>query len=312
VSIEIRAADSDAELALSLEIHNTVLPHRAVTSAEVDSYRSAALDYREYVAYASGGAAGSVAIALEPHQRPGGVATVILTVLADRRRLGAGSALYAAVSDWARERELTTLEAAVREDDTESLGFAERRGFRETGRNSRLVLELTGIEAPAVEPPAGVEIVTWADRLELVRGMYEVACDAYPDVPDASDRELESFEDWLAHDLQGSGDWPEATFVAVAGDEVVGYAKFSMTAAQPKVAFHDMTGVRRAWRGRGIARALKAAEIAWAIGAGYVRLETMNEERNEPIRRLNQEFGYRLAPGAITLRGPLAPVSGGS
>jgi hypothetical protein len=42
--------------------------------------------------------------------------------------------------------------------------------------------------------------------------------------------------------MQGSGDLPEATFVAVAGDEVVGLAKFSITAARPKVAAHDMTG----------------------------------------------------------------------
>jgi GNAT superfamily N-acetyltransferase len=116
--------------------------------------------------------------------------------------------------------------------------------------------------------------------------------------------------DWLAHDLQGSGDWPEATFVAVAGDEVVGYAKFSMNQAQPNVAFHDMTGVKRAWRGKGVARALKASEIAWAKRSGYERLITMNEERNEPIRRLNEEFGYRLEPGVITFRGPLAPPAG--
>jgi GNAT superfamily N-acetyltransferase len=121
---------------------------------------------------------------------------------------------------------------------------------------------------------------------------------------------MESFVDWLAHDLQGSGDWPEATFVAVAGAEVVGYAKFSMNQAQPNVAFHDMTGVKRAWRGKGVARALKASEIAWAKRSGYERLITMNEERNEPIRRLNEEFGYRLEPGVITLRGPLAPPAG--
>ena len=60
---------------------------------------------------------------------------------------------------------------------------------------------------------------------------------------------------------------------------------------------HDMTGVRRAWRGRGIARALKAAEIAWAKESGYERLETQNEERNEPIRRLNERYGYVVHAG---------------
>ena len=106
--------------------------------------------------------------------------------------------------------------------------------------------------------------------------------------------------------MQGSGDRPEACFVAVAGDEVVGYAKFSLTEARPTVAMHDITGVKRAWRGRGVARALKAAEIAWAKANGYERLETLNELRNAPIRRLNERFGYRESPGLVFLRAPLA------
>ena len=65
--------------------------------------------------------------------------------------------------------------------------------------------------------------------------------------------------------------------------------------------------MRRAWRRRGIARALKSAEIAWAVQRGYERLETANELRNAPIRRLNERFGYRPMPGRVLLRGPLAP-----
>ena len=117
---------------------------------------------------------------------------------------------------------------------------------------------------------------------------------------------MEPFEDWLAHQMQGSGDLPEATFLALAGSEVVGYSKFSLTAAQPTTANHDMTGVKRAWRGRGIAGALKRAQIAWAKEQGYERLATQNEIRNEPIRRLNERLGYQEAPGVIIVRGPLA------
>jgi len=47
---------------------------------------------------------------------------------------------------------------------------------------------------------------------------------------------MEPFEKWLVNDMQGSGDRPDATFLALAGDEVVGYAKFSLTEAQPKTA----------------------------------------------------------------------------
>jgi mycothiol synthase len=69
-----------------------------------------------------------------------------------------------------------------------------------------------------------------------------------------------------------------------------------------------MTGVKRAWRGRGVAGALKRAQIAWAKEAGYERLETQNEVRNEPIRRLNTRLGYQPAPGRVVMRGPIAEV----
>ena len=72
----------------------------------------------------------------------------------------------------------------------------------------------------------------------------------------------------------GPGDRKEATFVALAGDEVVGYSKFSGLPAMSTVAHHDLTGVQRAWRSSGIARALKQTQIAWAKREGFERLET--------------------------------------
>ena len=72
------------------------------------------------------------------------------------------------------------------------------------------------------------------------------------------------------------------------------------------VPLEDLTGVKRAWRGRGIAGALKRTQMRWAKEHGYERLSTNNEERNEPIRRLNERYGYRPAPGRIFVRGPVA------
>ena len=102
-----------------------------------------------------------------------------------------------------------------------------------------------------------------------------------------------------------TGDRPEWTFVAVAGEEVVGYSKWSLTTAQPHTAHHDLTAVKRSWRGRGIAGALKSAQLAWAKENGYTKAVTNNEERNAPIRRLNERFGYLPAGGRILMRGPL-------
>ena len=64
--------------------------------------------------------------------------------------------------------------------------------------------------------------------------------------------------------------------------------------------------MRRDARGRGIAGCLKRAEIAWAKQNGFRYLRTFDEERNEPIRRLNERHGYRLEPGFVSVRGTLA------
>jgi len=302
--LEVSASAGEQDERLSLDIYNAVVPHDAVSMDDVRSFRSAVLDYVDYLVREDGEATGSAVGAILP-ERPHRVFTLV-TVLDGRRRRGAGSALYQAVSAWAAERGVAELEVPVSDNDPGSLAFARRRGFAEERREMGVVLDLTGLAPPEVRPPAGVEIVTWAQRPELARGIYDVALEGIPDIPGSEDEEIEPFDAWLEHDMRGSGDRPEATFIALAGEEVVGYAKFSLSTAQPTIAHHDLSAVKRAWRGRGIARALKATQINWALAHGYAELRTRNEERNEPIRRLNADFGYRPGIGRIYLAGPLA------
>ena len=66
-----------------------------------------------------------------------------------------------------------------------------------------------------------------------------------------------------------------------------------------------MTAVKRAWRGRGIATALKATTIAAAIEHGITALETGNDIDNAAMRAVNARLGYRALPDQVTMRGPL-------
>jgi GNAT superfamily N-acetyltransferase len=302
--VEIVSCTDEADEQVSLDIYNEVWPHDRIGLAEVHSYKAGVVAYADLIVRIEGVAAGSAFAAIQP-QRPE-LVLALVTVLAAQRRRGAGTALYEAISAWTREQGLEELEAVVADDDDESLGFALRRGFVEDRRENGVALDVTGIEPPRVEPPPGVEIVTWAERPDVARGIYEVAVEASPDVPGWEDELMEPFEDWLAHEMTGPGDLPEATFVALAGDEVIGYAKLSLTRAQPTTAHHDLTGVKRGWRGRGVARALKASQIGWAKANGYEALRTRNDERNAPILKLNNDFGYLPTIGRIYLKGPLA------
>ena len=300
----IRDEDEDA-LARGIRVVATAYPERAITTSDLRGYLDP-FPHLHLLAVADGEDAGSGLVVIEPMFRETNGAHSTITVARARRREGIGTAMFAAMVAWAKEQQLAELRSIVKEGDDESLAWARRRGFEEFARELRLELDLRTFDPPPVDPPPGIEIVTWAERPDAARGLYDVYLEASPDIPGSDDDAYEPFEDWLAHDMGGPGDKPEATFVAFAGDEVVGYSKFSLTDAQPTVAFHDLTGVKRAWRGRGIAAALKRTQMAWAKEHGYERLSTNNEERNEPIRRLNERYGYRPVPGRIFVRGPLA------
>jgi len=299
--IRVFQADGEADDLRSLEIYNAVHPREPIGPMESREWKRQSRDSAVFLAELSGALAGSAHVAVPSYtDMPIGQAYV----LAQRRRRGVGQALYAVTSDWAAAHDTTALRTWVEQDDPDSLAWASRRGFAERSREALVELDLAAAEPRPVEPPPGVEIATWAERPELAEGLYEVAAEAWSDIPGSEDERIEPFEEWLSVHMRAEGDRPEGTFVAVAGGEAVGYAKF--WTAKPDTLFHDLTGVKRAWRGRGVARALKHAQLNWAKEQGYRFLRTSNEERNEPIRRLNAELGFRPIPGRIVLDGPLS------
>lgn len=288
------------ELERVVAVHNAVQADDPTTVPELVDWRRQAEDMVWLVATADGEDAGGGIGVIGWHAQPQTALLELWTLPAARRR-GVGSALLEKLRRWSAERGCPATEASVAENDRSSLAWAKNRGYREIGGNSSLVLDLEVVEPPTVDPPDGIEIATWAERPGIERELYAVYVEAEPDIPGEESNELPAFEKWLSNDMQGHSDRADAVFVAFAGQEVVGYAKLALR-PQSTRAYHDLTGVKRAWRGRGIAGALKRAQIAWAKEQGYERLVTGNEVRNEPIRRLNERHGYRVEPGTIRVR----------
>lgn len=223
-------------------------------------------------------------------------------VVPQLRGQGVGSGLLAEVSGIAAANGRTELQGEVRESDAESRAYFERRGYVRVGGEQAVELDLAGNELRPVEPPPGVAIVSREERPELAEAMYEVAKEAEEDIPGATpDR---SFELWRSRELDRPSRNPALTFIALVGDEVIGYAGLDEYGVD---AFHGLTAVKRAWRGQGVATALKRSQIAAAKACGVKRLVTESEERNTPMRRLNEKLGYRPEPSlsTVVLRGPL-------
>lgn len=235
-----------------------------------------------------------------------GLLYAMARVLPECRRLGAGTAIYRAVSDHARAMGRERLFGRVQEDDEASLAFVTKRGFEETGLDYASALHLARHEPAAPGPAAGVEVHSLEARPDLVEGAWQVERECVGDVPAPEPMEPPTWEKWAAANVNAHGYLPAGSFVAVAGGEVVGYAGLCDLDGQPGNAENLLTAVRPAWRGRGIARAMKAAQAAWAKQAGFERLLTYNADENAAMRAVNARLGYEREPGWISVRGPLS------
>lgn len=229
-----------------------------------------------------------------------------LAVLADARRQGIGTDLLSAISERARAAGKGWLYVSVTEDHPDGMAFLAHRGFTEYERSKMARLDLAGMAAPAIDPPAGVELTTLAERPDLVEGVREVALEAFPDIPGGDEPiSVGDLDEFRARDVDRPGILKEAFMVALeaASGRVVGYASLILQPGSRSVAWHDMTAVCRDWRGRGLAGALKRATVAWAIANGLEALETGNDVDNAPMRAVNVRLGFRPLPDFLVMRG---------
>ena len=139
----------------------------------------------------------------------------------------------------------------------------------------------------------GVDFVSIESRPELLEAAFPLAQQGYADMPiDGVDIPLES---WLAE----VSTLPAGSFVALAGGEIVGYAGLMRWADDATRAEHDLTVVRRDWRRRGLASALKERQIAWAAANGIRTLVTYTQTGNENMQAVNARLGYVTTESTI-------------
>jgi len=233
-------------------------------------------------------------------------------VLPEARRRGIGSALLAAAGDAARAAGKLGFQTQLSETHAEGHAWLARRSFVITDRAKEVRLDLAGMAPPNPAPPPGIQLVALADRPELLPGVHRVALEAYPDVPSGEEPiSVGTLEAFAARDVDRAGIPKDGFVVAVDATtgEAVGFASLIFIPGRTTIAYHDMTAVLRAYRGRGIAASLKRAVIGWAVANGLEALETGNDEMNAPMRAVNAALGYLPIPDMLGLQGPL-PASG--
>lgn len=305
----IRTITADADLERLVAIVNATSPDDPTSLDEIHWSHATYPVTTRYLAEVDGQAVGAATtgrIYMYPPEHPGFWGAI--AVLPEARRQGIGGRLLRAISDGARSAGKTELHIGCSEDRFQGIDFLAHRGFAELERSKSARLELAGLRAPTVVPPPGIELTTLAARPDLVVGVHAVAVETFDDIPGGDDpMAAGDLAEFRARDVDRPSIPKDAFFVAVDPDtgRAVGYASLLMVQGSATTAWHDMTAVLRAYRGRGIAQVLKAATIAWALDNGLTALETGNDEGNAPMRAVNARLGYRPLPDAVTMRGPL-------
>jgi mycothiol synthase len=300
-ALQIREVRGEAEIEAFLAIRAAVDPANPMTREAWDDERDTAgrIDLLAW----QGTTAVGCAFAERTHGDPSSsIGWISVRVLEGHRRLGHGTALLRRVSEHVSSFGGTSLIAGATSTAVEILAFLAHHGFEEVGRMQDVELELAGAY-PSLATPQGIVIVPLTAELDA--GAHAVALEADADIPTSNPIVTGDLERWRQRNL-GSLAERELSFAALAGTDVVGFAILGR--AVPGVLEHYMTGVRRDFRGRGIAQALKRTQIVAAKEAGYERLRTQNDLANAAMRRVNERLGYRARLEWVHLAGPLVTV----
>lgn len=208
------------------------------------------------------------------------------------RRHGVGGSLLELLLADARALHAITLQARARADNLDALAFLAGRGFEERHRMYGLRLVVADAELtpflPVVERVGAMGIVlsTYAHEREHDRGylpkLHALQNAVLPDWsdPDPAPIASMSLEDF-ARRLQEADPLPDALYIARCGEEYVGYSGM----------FALGTAVHPAYRGRGLATALKVRTIEYAKRLGYESAITCTA--NPAMLAINEKLGYR-------------------
>jgi mycothiol synthase len=167
----------------------------------------------------------------------------------------------------------------------ESLGYRYVRTFHD------LRIDFEG-SPPGADAPNGIVIRTVDPDRDGER-VYQTLREAFADHWGGT---FEPFGDWRHQELESSSFDAGLWFLAVDGEDVAGalVARDLEAAATPAV-YVGSIGVRRPWRGRGIARALLLSLFGEARRRGYPAVELgVDSENATGATRLYEDVGMRI------------------
>jgi GNAT superfamily N-acetyltransferase len=227
----------------------------------------------------------------------------------DERAFGQGvrAHLYETVMDALASLEPKAVASWARADMPRLIRFLCERGFEPDAELFTSSLDLAGYHTERWLPRAehlerqGIQVQTLESRglsdESMLRELYDMWREVRGDLPlpPGETRGEPMAFDAYVEQLSGPGFLPAGYFVAVDGDRFVGTSQLWRSPIDGELRT-GLTGVRRAYRRRGIAFGLKAHALSFAQQAGYARVVTDNAADNVGMLAINAALGFARNP----------------
>jgi len=198
----------------------------------------------------------------------------------------------------------------TREDVTRGMQFAELRGYQEKMRYFESRLSVPDFDfgpwehvLPEVQA-SGFRVASlseFPDDAEHRQKLFDLFRDIRRDVPrpePATDVSFENFQKWT---WESPYFLPEAYFIA---EDLATGAWAGSSALWRTDGSHigtGLTGVRREYRRKRLALAMKLRGIQYARSVGAPEIRTGNESNNRPMLAINEALGFVKQPAWIDL-----------
>ena len=125
------------------------------------------------------------------------------------------------------------------------------------------------------------------------------------DVPAPEPPTTVPYENFVARTLQHPNLLPDAYFIALHDGEYVGMSNLWANGVDPTMLYTGLTGVRRAYRRRGIALALKLRAIAYAQAPALPPSRPRTNRTTRPCSPSTSAWASRVYPPGSSSPGPM-------